>query len=57
MMLRIDAGERSNRLDLKSAREDTGFPVSTCTRMISFKIVRLRLSSACMDERMVFVSK
>ncbi len=38
MMLRIDAGERWNRLDLKSVREETGLPVSTWTRMISFKI-------------------
>ena len=46
MMLRIEAGDSPNRLDLKSAREETGLPVSTWTRMISFRIVRLRLSSA-----------
>jgi hypothetical protein len=44
MMLRIDAGERLNRCDLKSVRDDTGFPVSTWTRMISFRIARLRVS-------------
>jgi hypothetical protein len=38
MMLRIDAGERWKRLDLKRVREETGMPVSTWTRMISFKI-------------------
>jgi hypothetical protein len=42
MMLRIEAGDRSNRFDLKSAREETGRPVSTWTRMISLRIVRLR---------------
>ena len=44
MMLRIEAGDRWKRLDLKRAREDTGRPVSTWTRMISFRIVRLRTS-------------
>src|SRR5712692_6016073 len=44
MMLRIEAGESSKRLDLKSVREETGRPVSTCTRMISFRIVRVRAS-------------
>src|SRR5262249_13071807 len=42
MMLRIEAGESSNRLDLNRVREDTGSPVSTWTRMISLRIPRLR---------------
>src|SRR5688572_6312743 len=44
MMLRIEAGDRSKRCDLNSVREETGFPVSTWTRMISFRIARLRVS-------------
>ena len=48
MMLRIEAGERSKRLDLNSVREETGRPVSTWTRMISFRIARLRVSRGVM---------
>src|SRR5262245_11704285 len=42
MMLRIEAGESSKRLDLKSVLDDTGSPVSTWTRMISLRMPRLR---------------
>ncbi len=48
MMLRIEAGERWKRLDLNRVREETGRPVSTWTRMISFRIVRLRASNVFM---------
>ena len=48
MMFRIEAGESSNRWDLKSVREETGFPVSTWTRMISLRIARLRVSRLLM---------
>ena len=37
MMLRIEAGDSAKRSDLKSVREETGRPVSTWTRMISFE--------------------
>ncbi len=45
MMFRIEAGDSANRSHLKSVREETGRPVSTWTRMISFKMARLRTSS------------
>ena len=46
MMLRIEAGDSSKRLDLKSVREETGLPVSTWTRITCRRTARLRVSRA-----------
>ena len=51
MMLRIDAGESRNLLDLNRVRDETGRPVSTWTRMISFRIVRLRMSRVSLPDQ------